>query len=63
MDKDQRIAQYQEQYLKGNRYYGENLSPFQVYSPGHLFTRQQEMGLFHLEGYWNLGVNGIKALS
>ncbi|MGA7180863.1 MAG: ABC transporter ATP-binding protein [Thiobacillaceae bacterium] len=31
-------------------FYGENLYSFQVYSDDHLITRQQEMGLFYMNG-------------
>lgn len=31
-------------------FYGENLFSFEVYSSDHLITRQQEMGIFHMNG-------------
>lgn len=34
-------------------FYGENLASFQVHSDDHLVTRQQEMGLFYLDGAFN----------
>lgn len=33
-------------------FYGENLKNFTVVSEDHLLTRQQEMGLFHLDAKW-----------
>ncbi|MBI3344753.1 MAG: ABC transporter ATP-binding protein [Gammaproteobacteria bacterium] len=38
-------------------FYGENLFSFQVFSHDHFITRQQEMGLFHLNATWNFGEN------
>ena len=33
-------------------FYGENLKNFSVVSEDHLLTRQQEMGLFHIDAKW-----------
>jgi len=33
-------------------FYGENLKSFTIASKDHLLTRQQEMGLFHLDAKW-----------
>ena len=33
-------------------FYGEGLGTFEVFSDDHLLTRQQQMGLVHLDGSW-----------
>lgn len=35
-------------------FYGEGLGTFEVFSDDHLLTRQQQMGLVHLEGSWQV---------
>jgi lipopolysaccharide transport system ATP-binding protein len=35
-------------------FYGEGLGTFEVFSNDHLLTRQQQMGLVHLEGSWKV---------
>lgn len=35
-------------------FYGEGLGTFEVFSNDHLLTRQQQMGLVHLDGSWVL---------